>query len=51
MIRKATKTEFPGYILHEAVFFDPDLRMWIFLPRKASDNIPYSVLISKLQTN
>lgn len=35
-LRKATGTENPGYLIHEAVRFNPTNRRWYFLPRRAS---------------
>jgi len=39
-LRKATNTLFPGYLLHEAVRWNPALRRWFFLPRRVSHE-PY----------
>jgi soluble calcium-activated nucleotidase 1 len=36
MMRRATGTEFPGYLTHEAAVFNHYSRQWVFLPRKAS---------------
>lgn len=36
VLRRATGTEFPGYLTHEAVVFNHYTRHWVFLPRKAS---------------
>jgi len=35
-LRKATNTEHPGYLIHEAVRFNPTNRRWYFLPRRVS---------------
>jgi soluble calcium-activated nucleotidase 1 len=35
-LRKATLTTSPGYLIHEAVRFNPSDRRWYFLPRRAS---------------
>eukprot|EP01111_Echinosteliopsis_oligospora_P009692 TRINITY_DN2883_c0_g1_i1.p1 TRINITY_DN2883_c0_g1~~TRINITY_DN2883_c0_g1_i1.p1 ORF type:complete len:356 (-),score=68.27 TRINITY_DN2883_c0_g1_i1:39-1106(-) len=35
-LRKATGTEHPGYLIHEAVRFNPVNRRWYFLPRRVS---------------
>lgn len=35
-LRKATGTESPGYLIHEAVRFNPVNRRWYFLPRRVS---------------
>ena len=40
-LRTATNTTFPGYLWHEAVHWDPRMRRWVFLPRKASESDPY----------
>lgn len=44
LLRQATNTTYPGYLIHESVLYDRDLKQWIFLPRKASQNIPYNEL-------
>jgi hypothetical protein len=41
LLRRATGTEFPGYLTHEAVVFNHYTRQWVFLPRKASKQ-PYT---------
>jgi len=41
-LRNVTNTVYPGYLIHEAVEWDPDARQWLFLPRKASSTGPYS---------
>eukprot|EP00051_Salpingoeca_urceolata_P028439 m.486887 g.486887 ORF g.486887 m.486887 type:complete len:512 (+) comp24656_c0_seq1:371-1906(+) len=41
-MRTATNTTYPGYLWHEAVYFDTRSRQWIVLPRKASFE-PYTV--------
>lgn len=38
-LRKATDTENPGYLIHEAVRFNPTNRRWYFLPRRASQEM------------
>jgi len=35
-LRRATGTENPGYLLHEAVAWNPVLRRWFFFPRRMS---------------
>jgi soluble calcium-activated nucleotidase 1 len=40
-LRTATNTTFPGYLWNEAVFWDPRLGRWLFLPRRASTELPY----------
>lgn len=35
-LRKATQTQSPGYLLHEAVRWNALLRRWFFLPRRVS---------------
>lgn len=35
-LRAATGTEYPGYIVHEAVGWSEQLRKWVFLPRRMS---------------
>lgn len=35
-MRAATDTEYPGYIVHEAVGWSEQLRKWVFLPRRMS---------------
>jgi len=39
-LRRATGTLYPGYMLHEAVNWNPVYRSWVFLPRRVS-TIPY----------
>eukprot|EP00727_Mastigamoeba_balamuthi_P001051 m51a1_g10943 nucleoside diphosphate phosphatase, putative (400) ;mRNA; r:187979-189560 len=39
-MRSKTGTGFPGYLIHEAVCWNPKSRKWWFLPRKVS-NLPY----------
>lgn len=41
-LRAATNTTLPGYLWHEAVEWDPRTRRWLVLPRKASENEPYT---------
>eukprot|EP00050_Salpingoeca_kvevrii_P009469 m.3172 g.3172 ORF g.3172 m.3172 type:complete len:385 (-) comp2271_c0_seq1:310-1464(-) len=38
-LRTVTNTTYPGYLWHEAVYWDPRTRRWIFLPRKASQTL------------
>jgi soluble calcium-activated nucleotidase 1 len=40
-MRSATNTTFPGYLWQEAVHWDPRMRKWLFLPRKATNGIMY----------
>lgn len=40
-IRKFANCDFPGYLQHEAVLYNPKIRRWMFLPRKASSEKPY----------
>jgi soluble calcium-activated nucleotidase 1 len=47
-LRVATNTTFPGYLQHEAVFWDTDLKTWMFLPRKASETVPYDEVTDEL---
>jgi len=35
-LRAATGTEYPGYIVHEAVGWSEQMRKWVFLPRRMS---------------
>lgn len=35
-LRSATGTEYPGYLVHEAVGWSDQMRKWVFLPRRAS---------------
>jgi soluble calcium-activated nucleotidase 1 len=35
-LRSATGTEYPGYLVHEAVGWSEQMRKWVFLPRRAS---------------
>lgn len=35
-MRAASGTEYPGYIVHEAVGWSEELRKWVFLPRRVS---------------
>jgi soluble calcium-activated nucleotidase 1 len=45
-LRVMTNYTFPGYLQHEAVFWDPDTKNWMFLPRKASTD-PYDVTMDE----
>jgi len=40
-LRKATGTQYPGYMIHEAVAWSPVYRKWFFLPRRMSTE-PYN---------
>lgn len=40
-LRRASGTEYPGYLVHEAVNWSPHYRRWVFLPRRVSKE-PYS---------
>lgn len=40
-LRRASGTEYPGYLVHEAVNWSPHYRKWVFLPRRVSKE-PYS---------
>lgn len=35
-MRRATGTSLPGYLIHEAVCFNPVSRLWYFMPRRES---------------
>lgn len=35
-LREATGTQYPGYMVHEAVMWSEQLRKWVFLPRRVS---------------
>ena len=35
-LREVTGTQFPGYLIHEAVAFSEATREWVFLPRRES---------------
>eukprot|EP00933_Yihiella_yeosuensis_P071321 TRINITY_DN79519_c0_g1_i1.p1 TRINITY_DN79519_c0_g1~~TRINITY_DN79519_c0_g1_i1.p1 ORF type:complete len:409 (-),score=59.17 TRINITY_DN79519_c0_g1_i1:24-1250(-) len=41
-IRSATNTTLPGYLWHEAVEWEPNQRLWIMLPRFASQTSKYT---------
>eukprot|EP00930_Biecheleria_cincta_P015808 TRINITY_DN13059_c0_g1_i1.p1 TRINITY_DN13059_c0_g1~~TRINITY_DN13059_c0_g1_i1.p1 ORF type:complete len:362 (-),score=68.65 TRINITY_DN13059_c0_g1_i1:61-1146(-) len=41
-LRTASNTTSPGYLWHEAVIWDAWLRRWVVLPRKASQDSPYT---------
>jgi len=41
VMRTKTNTTYPGYLWHEAVYWDTRIRKWLFLPRKASETGPY----------
>ena len=36
LLRQKTGTSYPGYLIHEAVCFNNDLRRWFFFPRRES---------------
>jgi len=40
-LRKVANREYPAYLLHEAVNWDPAKRKWVFMPRRSSSD-PYS---------
>jgi len=40
LLRKATNTVYPGYLIHEAVCWNPVIARWYFMPRKVSE-LPY----------
>lgn len=46
-IRKFVNCSFPGYLQHEAVFWDPRSKNWLFLPRKASNLDPYDEIVDE----
>jgi soluble calcium-activated nucleotidase 1 len=39
-LRKHTGTQFPGYMIHEAVIWSEVMQKWVFLPRRVS-KLPY----------
>jgi len=39
-LRKKSGTEFPGYLLHEAIMWNPQKREWVIMPRRFSTE-PY----------
>jgi len=41
-VRVVAKTTSPGYLWHEAIIWDAELRKWLILPRKASETEPYT---------
>eukprot|EP00026_Physarum_polycephalum_P009378 Phypoly_transcript_09499.p1 GENE.Phypoly_transcript_09499~~Phypoly_transcript_09499.p1 ORF type:complete len:360 (+),score=24.14 Phypoly_transcript_09499:141-1220(+) len=43
-LREATGYQSPGYLIHEAVRFNPENRRWYFLPRRASTEAYNDVL-------
>jgi len=45
-MRRATGTEFPGYLSHEAAVWNWYAQKWVFLPRKASKE-PYDDLLDE----
>lgn len=50
-LRKATNTQFPGYLLHEAVRWNAALRRWFFLPRRVSKEAYNEVLDEERGSN
>jgi len=50
-LREATGTSNPGYLIHEAVRFNPVSRRWYFLPRRASTESYNDALDEKRGTN
>lgn len=36
LLRKETGSSFPGYMVHEAIHWDPHTRQWFVLPRRVS---------------
>jgi len=38
-MRQVTETEFPGYLIHEAVTWNPMTRKWYILPRRVSKEV------------
>jgi len=47
-IRATGNSSFPGYMIHEAVAWDPTERNWLFIPRKVSYQTPYSEAADEL---
>jgi len=43
-LREVTETPFPGYLLHEAVVWNPITHRWLILPRRVSKEIYDEVL-------
>jgi hypothetical protein len=45
-LRLASNTTYEqnGYLLHEAVLYDPRIESWLFLPRKVAKGVPYDEL-------
>jgi len=41
-LRRAVNASFPGYLIHEAVVWNPNIKKWIFIPRRHSISTPYS---------
>jgi soluble calcium-activated nucleotidase 1 len=39
LIRRATHTQWPGYLLHEAIEWDDERRQWLVTPRRASTDM------------
>jgi len=47
MLRKATNMSYPGYMSHEAVLWHEPAKLWVFLPRKCSQNIPFDDILDE----
>jgi len=45
-LRKFSGASFPGYLLHEAVNWNPKTHQWVFLPRRFSDD-PYDEVVDE----
>jgi soluble calcium-activated nucleotidase 1 len=50
-LRTATNTSSPGYLWHEAFYFEPRHRQWIVLPRKASTSLYHPDADETMGTN
>jgi len=50
-LRQATDTQAPGYLIHEAVRFNPFNRRWYFLPRRASKEMYNDMLDQRRGAN
>jgi len=50
-LRDATGTQSPGYLIHEAVRFNPVNRRWYFLPRRASTEMYNDMLDERRGAN
>eukprot|EP00736_Rhodelphis_marinus_P011026 Rmarinus@m.12949 len=51
LLRKAVGAEHPGYMIHEAVCWNPSDRRWYFLPRRMSSEAYNEVDDEKMGTN